>query len=304
MNIFNKPVLRTALVLLLASTTAGCLTVTPPSDPPPSYETLSSTAARTSTIGGMEVAVVMDGSRFEVLMPTINGTMIHDTDATIITSTAPDGTELYTLTDPDGLNDTGHLEDGTTSIRTVRLLDENDEQLYQYVALHWTNWQRDMGEPASYSFGVFGMVTAEADMPSGGVATYNGTVGGDIWVNSVWTKLRGGNPEIIADFGAGLMDITMADFRVTDGADNPTTTPVDTFTLDDMVISGNSFSGGDLAMTLEGTPVLLLGANPNVLAGGNFFGYDGVNDIPAEIGGILYADDGRGNYIWLGFLAK
>lgn len=284
--------------------TAGA-NVTPPGPTPPSYETLDSTAEVTSIIGGTEVVIEYDdGGAFPTFsMASVNGNLRHDTGATVAIG---GGTGGYSLNDSDGMDpNTRELVDGDVAVLLQRPEHPDGTPVYEYVTMHLADWGDDgTGGPTHGSVGVSGITTLAVDMPSGGSATYLGGAKGEIGSAGDWLFLADGSSSITADFGAGLVDVTLTGFTVTDYFDDPATAPVDTFTMDDMEINGNSFSGGVLTMTNSGVPVLLLGANPDVLAGGNFFGWDATNSIPDEVGGLILAHDPvTDNLISLGFLA-
>lgn len=90
------------------------------------YEPLMSTAAKTSTLGG--VAIRSNGASGATEVVTISGTTVHNAGITTIT----DGT--YSLTDPDGFNGSTLLSDGTSTITTDGVLGFTGS--YQYVTAY------------------------------------------------------------------------------------------------------------------------------------------------------------------------
>ena len=253
----------------------------------PSYETLDSDAATTSTLGG--VALRLNESTGVLDLQTVSGTTTHDTGATTVT----DGT--YTLTDPDGLDENGVLTDGEVELETVAAVLET----YEYVTVYTLEYTSG-GTPYS-STGVGGVITSASDVPTTGSATYTGAAGASV-VTPGQNLVLGGTSRVSADFAAGTVDATMTGFTATDfETGNAATAPIDMIAVTDMAISGNGFSGGTVAVTNGGTAVTFTGANTETAAQGAFFGFDAAISAPDEVGGIVYqrGDTGAvlGNFV-------
>ena len=240
----------------------------------PSYETLDSDAATTSTLGG--VALRLNESTGVLDLQTVSGTTTHDTGATTVT----DGT--YTLTDPDGLDENGVLTDGEVELETVAAVLET----YEYVTVYALEYTSG-GTPYS-STGVGGVITSASDVPTTGSATYTGAAGASV-ATPGQIFILGGTSRVSADFAAGTVDATMTGFTATDfDTGNAVTAPIDMIAVTDMAISGNGFSGGTVAVTNGGTAVTFTGANTETAAQGAFFGFDAGISAPDEVGGIVY----------------
>jgi hypothetical protein len=126
-----------------------------------SYQSLTSTAAVTSTLGG--VAVRGNATRNTTDIASVSGTLTHNTGRTVVS----DGT--LRLTDPNGPNAQGELSDGTNTVELV------DVPGFEYVQAYTADYQQ--GGTRFETFGLLGVVTAPSDMPNRGVATYRG-IGG------------------------------------------------------------------------------------------------------------------------------
>lgn len=246
----------------------------------PSYETLDSDAATTSTLGG--VAWRLNESTGVLDLQTVSGTTTHDTGATTVT----DGT--YTLTDPDGLDENGVLTDGEVELETVAAVLET----YEYVTVYALEYTSG-GTPYS-STGVGGVITSASDVPTTGSATYTGAAGASVVTPGQNLVLEDGTSRVSADFAAGEVDVTL-DYS------NNLAAPIDMIEVTDMAISGNGFSGGTVAVTNGGTAVTFTGANTETAAQGAFFGFDAAISAPDEVGGIVYqrGDTGAvlGNFV-------
>ena len=269
------------------STGGGTFT---PTSTTPSYETLSSTAAVTSTLGG--VAIRSNGTSGALDVVTTSGTTTHNTGNTTIT----DGT--YSLTDADGFNGGNTLTDGTSTITTDTSALSGT---YEYVTIYDQTYTS--GGVTYDSRGVGGIITSASDVPTSGMATYTGDAQGQVVTATQGFDLANGTSTVSADFAAGTVDATMTGFTATDQATgNAATAPIDTISATGMTISGNGFSGGTVATTNGGAVVNVTGANTTTTAQGAFFGYDSAASAPDEVGGLVLqqGDDG---FVAGGFIA-
>lgn len=245
------------------------------------YETLTSTAAKTSTIGGVGIRANSADSTVEVVEN--NGSITHDTDALTLTD------DMYTLTGPDGAG--GTLSPNTTI----------DTSSYDYVTVADQAYQT--GGVDYYVTFVGGIITAAADMPTTGTATYTGEAAASVITATTGTVLTNGTSTVAADFGAGTVDVTLDSFTALDSTTGtPTVGPVDTIKMTGMTINGNRFAGGTLATESGGGAVDLTGTNTTTQAAGAFFGYDNTNKVPDEVGGFLKSQGDSGIVIG-GFVA-
>ncbi len=125
-------------------------------------------------------------------------------------------------------------------------------------------------------------------MPTGTVtANYTGTTNFVIIDGDALYDLTGA-AAVTADFGAGELDATFTslDGTQTDGLSAPAAvSDVGTVTLNDAVISGNTFSGGtaEFASTEIATG---LSGSETVESAGGFYGPDA-----GEVGGVMLVDD-------------
>lgn len=249
----------------------------------PSYETLNSTAAKTSTLGG--VAIRSNGASGALDVVTTSGTMTHNTGNTTIT----DGT--YSLTDADGFNGGTTLTDGTSTITADGT--QGFTGTYEYVTAYEQSYTS--GGTTYVSTGVGGVITNASDVPTNGNATYTGEASGLVVTATQGFDLNGGTSNVTADFASGTVNATLTGFTAIDQATGTAAiAPIDTITATGMTLSGNGFSGGTITTTNAGTAVDVTGANTASTAQGAFFGYDASNSAPDEVGGaiLLQGDDG------------
>ena len=169
---------------------------------------------------------------------------------------------------------------------TVEIIDGSTD----YVAVF-------LAQPLSVdaSFGVVGIPTAIADLPV--TATYSGMTNFSIVDNDSFYELVGA-ASVTADFGAGDLDVIFSslDGTRTDGVSAPqNVTNVATVSINDAVISGNTFSGGDADLSSTQITTDLTGAEVVETSGG-FYGPNA-----DEVGGVVLIDDtGTGELLMLG----
>jgi len=141
-------------------------------------------------------------------------------------------------------------------------------------------------------------------MPTTAIATYTGAVLAEIDGGPNGIRLNDGTSTVTVDFSGKTVDVTMTGFTAKDYITGAAiTSPIDTIEISDMVISGNTFSGGTLTTTNGGDIVDIVGDNSVLGAGGNFFGYDNTTSRPAEVGGA-FSQKGDDGYVTGAFIAK
>ena len=243
------------------------------------YENLDSMAGTPSALAGVALRANGDNDTVELVRQT--GTLDHtSTEVTISDDIVTDET-------------LGFVENADISFTGT----------YEYVQAYEFGYTS--GGVTYESLGVGGIVTHADDVPTTGMATYTGEAearletfagGDDLDINYLE-----GSSTVEADFGAGILDVTLGNFTTTDDDGGfGTASPFNTIEITGMAISGNAFSGGDLALSnaqLDGssTPVDaagITGTNTATTAAGHFFGWDSTDSIPDEVaGGLLSAGD-------------
>ena len=277
------------VMTIMASGGSGNMTLNPPPvttptpTPTPTYETLTSTASSTSPLAGS--AIRSNGTTGTLDVTTTSGTLTHNTGAT----TVSDGT--YSLTDADGISG-GVLTDGSSTLTS------NGSQgftgTYEYVRAY--NQTYISGGVTYDSNGVNGIVTSSTDVPTTGSATYTGEARGVVVTGVQGFDLNNGTSTVNADFGSGTVNATMTGFSATNQATGAAATaPIDTISATGMTISGNGFSGGTITTSNGGVVTSVTGTNTTTAGQGHFFGYDGTNARPDEVGGniLIQGDNGR-----------
>ncbi len=276
---------------------AGCGGGASPDDPPPppanEYETIHSEAATSSALRGVGLGIPQTGQEAnEIPLLAVAGSVRHDVGPLSL----DDGQYAFTGTmyyvDPDDPEQGVYFSDGNGG---VFLLSTFDGASFDYVLRY--NGEYRIGAVKHSAEGVIGIVTADADVPSGGTATYSGVAfGSGATVSGGSFELLSGSAAATADFGAGTLSL-LADGFADIGA------PVDEVRVTGAVIDGASFGGGTVSLLSDGASAEgILGPDVQSQFGGSFYGYDDVQDIPDEIGGLLLkaGDDG---YVALSFAA-
>jgi len=271
----------TALALLTA---CGAPPTNPDTDPVPiAYETLDSTADATSVLGAtMIVHNVV--TKAKVLM-NASGELVHNTGHTTID--VNDG--YYVLVDPDGIDpDTAIIQDGSfidgtgAEIQADTTFSDGYEYAYAFQLRH-----RILGVVHT-ARAVGGIVTHADHIPTAGSATYTGKAKGTIYNGTVFQQFGSNATSTVdVDFEAGSVDVEMTNFEAAPDL-------VDTITITDMSLTGNTFSGGTVGATNGGVLVEITGANTTTYAGGNLFGYDAALSGPDEVGGVFETDGDDG----------
>jgi len=158
---------QTAIVLSAVLCAAACAPTGDDASAPaptndPSYIPLAVEANSTSQLGG--IALKLRTIPTAVTLSTSSGTLNHSSGATTIN----DGT--YTLVDPDGYTSNGLLSDGVSTLFSTPAQGFTGNYDYARVYSH----SYFVASQPYVATGVYGVVTADADMPSQGSATYHG----------------------------------------------------------------------------------------------------------------------------------
>ncbi len=252
----------------------------------PTYETLTSRAASTSTLVGH--AVLINSTTNSVSRSVASGTLTHDTGRTVVS----DGT--YTLVDNNGFDANNTLDDGQGG-RLVASGLKGQTGTYDYAVGYYSVYTA-RGQDYS-AIGVGGIGTKSVDMPSAGSATYTGssdvliaTGGNPVSIAS----LEHGTSTVTANFNSGTVDATLSNFTGYNSSGQQINTPLDTISVTDMTISGSGFSGGTVVTTKNSAVVHVEGFNSSSFTGGDFYGYDGTISKPDEVGGMIYIEGNNG----------
>lgn len=303
----SRNVLKLATAMAFASV-SGCTTTTgpaatgptaggPSSHTPQNYETLTSTAATTSVLGGSAILARVDMSTEALLGATAaatTGSTTHSTGSI----TLNDGTYLFI--DADGPDALGGLADGqgaTGELGTQTFL--TDLGTYDYVTPYRVSYMS--GGERIVSVGVAGMITESSDMPIAGSASYSGAAAAQLLNNDTANYandlfLDNGISTVSVDFSAGTADVTLGSFAdITDGNANPLTAATAVFDEllgTGLLISGSHFTGGSWVTVSQGVVVNVVGAGETAISDGTFFGYDPSISAPDEVGGVVFIDGG------------
>jgi len=247
---------------------------------PTDYQAFVGTDASKSTVGG-------NGIRSNRLV-TLSGDYQHKTGSIPVA----DGT--YSLSDPNGFDANDALTDGTSTLRT----DATSFTGNYAFAIPFV--QTNAG--GSDVFGVLGLETAAIDLPQNDTLTFVGEAEGVMVTNSSGFDLTDGTSQVIANFGAGAVTVTLSDFIVTDqSTGSVVTNQLDEISVTNMLISDNTFRNGTIRTRLNGATVDILGTNAQRDAAGSFFGISADGTKPREVGGaiLLQGDSGLINGLFI-----
>ncbi len=239
------------------------------------YKGLDTTQNATLPLGGSAIRNGPTG----LDTTTVSGSMDRPTGQLVISD------PNHQLTDMDGVNTQGVATgtDGTTF--TTR----NDTALGGYEYLTVGNLDYVTANGSTSAVVVIGAVTQPVDMPITGQATYQGSAVVDEFSPNCQCR-HVGSSTVVADFGTGIVNVTMGDFTSTSGTTAlPVTQNFDTIILADMSINGTGFSGNTVITQLNGTTVTLYGSGATSSVNGTFYGLDHAGN-PDEVGGVFLVD--------------
>ncbi len=251
----------------------------------PQYETLTSNADTTSTLGGVST---LKRGEISLSVTETSGELQHNNSMTSFTG---GGYSINAAVPNDGI-----LRDGNTVL--VDITDFQVSNSYDYVQTIIAGVVQPDGSlntNEGFLLGVHGIITSIADVPapnSGQSATYNGEAFGNYSPLSGGgeTNLTNGAASITANFDSGTVDVNLSNFTSVGNG-------IDTVNIANMEIDGNTFTGGDVTIT---------GANTNFEfieeSAGAFFGYDNAISAPDEVGGV-YLGVGEDGVLLLQYVA-
>ncbi len=256
----------------------------------PKYETITSTAATTSPLGGTALQLQTTLAAISsVSIVEMSGSVTHNTGRIAI----DDGT--YLLVDPNGFNINGRVTDGmNTGTRIDGLGTAVFANTYDYVLPFAYSYPS--GALTTVTGGMAGFVTRTADVPTAGSAQYFG----ESFVETASTNgatafsYYGGISIVDVDFAAGSVDVTMGFFNNIQQNGIATIAPIDAVSGTGMTIVGASFFGGSWVTLKGGVVVNITGPGTAVSAGGDFYGYDSAISAPDEVGGVFVMDGSNG----------
>lgn len=126
---------------------------------------------------------------------------------------------------------------------------------------------------------IVGIATSGDDMPISGVAAYSGDFGAQFVDSSSTPTILDWTADIQVGFsGSNNVDMTFQ---------GEGSSAIDLITIQNATILGNEFSGGNMTVSNNGSAVAVL--EQSVDLKGQFFGYNEVLSIPAEVAGGIVA---------------
>lgn len=220
-------------------------------------------------------AILSNGTNGQFSVRPITGTSTDTTRAISLS----DG--IYTLTDSDGFDTLGRLTNGASVLIPVIT-----SHTYDYVTVY--NQSYTAGGSSYDAFGLFGLAANAANMPRSGSATYRGEARAVVITADHGLDLQGGQSTITANFGTNRISAVMTNFAAVDQLSGTAAPPpIDTISATNMIMSGNTFSGGAITTTMGGAPINLTGSNTSSATQGAFFGNSSAAPLPDEVGGVF-----------------
>jgi hypothetical protein len=277
-------VTRSGYALLLSALGLSACTLAP------QYESITSTAATTSPLGGtaLQLETTLTATT-AVDVVQMSGSLTHNTGRI----TLDDGT--YLLVDPNGFSFNGQLSDGVNSgARIDGLGTAIFANTYNYVLPFVYSYSS--GAFTTVTGGMVGIVTSATDVPTAGSAQYFGESFVETTSSSGATAFSyyDGISIVDVDFAAGSVDVTMGFFTNIQQNGTATIAPIDALAGTGMSIVGASFVGGSWVTLKGGVVVNITGPGTTTLAGGDFYGYDSAISAPDEVGGVIVMDGSNG----------
>ena len=237
-------------------------------------ELSNGTTQGTSTIAG----TMVDASNS---IRTASASLEHQTR--VLTSFTA-GSVVFT----DGDGDSGGTwSDGTSSLTES----PNQSGTYSFAGIY------NLASPSGSGPVILGVITPTANMPTTGTASYAGEGfinGSNVNTGSIATTSVS---TVDANFATRLVDVTFSGFGTAQNFDELTITGAS------FDAARNTFAGGNLTLRSGGVDVTanILGSGITSDANGTFFGLNGAETRPDEVGGVFVADgtDGTlsGGYI-------
>ncbi|MDA7827780.1 hypothetical protein N9A67_06100 [Rhodobacteraceae bacterium] len=238
------------------------------------YETLSSEANKTSTLGGSSLVLARDAGIFAT--KSVTGTLTHDTGAI----KADDG--IYLFQSASQSNNGVYYYDGNGAELEFNI----QNGTYEYMGQFYQEYTVD-GKAYSNSI-VGGIITSIEDIPTSDLVTYSGEAHifgrTDMTDENTEFQMEDGSSTVLVDFGAAQPSV---DVDMTKFTQNTGTSPFTTVKITGMTLNGNTYSGGTIKTYNSGTEVNMTGQNVTGGAQGAFFGYDETNSRPDETGGVV-----------------
>ncbi|MEM7212658.1 MAG: hypothetical protein AAF479_12320 [Pseudomonadota bacterium] len=296
---FDRPVplKSTSIVAMITISLAGCggggeggggggstgITATSAPTPTNGQFALGNPVNGVSQLSGSSARISLTGTR-TTDRTRARGTYTHNTQAL----TLNDGFVAFSDQDsPVGgtrYEDSNGLVDTIVNVRTSQ---------FDFVMPYIQGYAS--GGQGFIAYDAVGIAIDPANVPSTGTASYSGVAFGQIDSNlqtTPQTQIITGTSTVNADFGAGLVDVSMG-ITATNGVNGaPNTALIDTVCVDNMAISGNTFSRGKLTTSLGGVAVNVTGTGTATSAGGQFYSASG--SAPDEVGGSVVSQGSEG----------
>lgn len=280
------------ILTVIAGALAGCGgSGGPVQESPPvgEYATLSSNASIRSVLIGN--ALRQGGEAQENMLVSISGSMRHASGRIAVT----DG--QISLIDNDGFDGDGLILDSESYLLIDRGLGDHEYSLAYQQSYEWNGETYD-------SVGVIGIGTLPEDIPVSGTAQYTGPATGLIIVSEGAYDLLNGTSNFEVDFSTSEIGLELTNFEGRDHfTGGPVALPIDLIRVSGITIEQNTWGGGGISTFQGATSIDLVGSNPTSNTGGAFFGFEGSNGQPAEVGGVFVLE-GEDGFVTGSFIAE
>ncbi len=287
---FKSVACITSASILLTACSSG-------SDEQSRYATLTSTEDRVSELGGAGInRYQRDGKGFYG-NAIISGQIDHGNKIIDITSND------LTIIDENGFDRYGNIShNGITLTNETR---STFDAQYDYVNYYY--YENPSDQIFDRHLITAGIITREDDVPTDGTAVYHGEAAAIYQHDSyadTFHYLNEGTSTVTANFGSGLVTAELSNFASVQDSDRNALSDslIDSIIVRDMEIRENTFFGRDIEIYKDGVEINFIASSGSGRSHGAFFGYDENNQIPDEVGGVIYTA-GSDSYVEAVYLA-
>lgn len=241
--------------------------------------TASAGPSGTFDLGGAAIRTATNTGAMD--LSVLSGLFVTDTGGVTVTDTE------FSLSDPDGFNTLGRLQDDGTVLTHVVTQGQ-----YDYVILY--QGQTQTAASQMDVLGVLGVVTPQPQVPWTDKASFEGEAGATAVTANGGYALNDGMALVTADFKLGTVNVTLSGFSATDMlTQTPTEAPIDTILGTNLLITQSGFSGNTIVFKKNGFDTNITGPATTSTMSGAFFGTTPTGR-PDEAAGVVVSQGEAG----------